>query len=505
MKPPGVAKPEKTHALVVGIGEYPKWQEFKLESAVEDAYLITEWLLRCKVPKDQIWLFLSPLDREKLKTRKVDELGLSLADVRSDVANTSTINAVIREQLTAYRDAELLFLFWFGHGVIEVDHYPRLFYADASPRNPECLDLNSLTQSLRSRAFESFHHQIVIVDACQKYAEKILKPSAKLVENQFPPGDAKFRPQFQLFSTQPGQPAAALSPYDKNSFGYQLRKELAEEIKTRPGVWPPDMEGIAERIQRTFVDLQAGKTSPQVPQFKCVYWRGGGTGDLCNTPAPGRWTGETKGCFLSDDRRRELTNRLLAMRALNVKRRAAVIQPLPQANDVLPIDSANFFERLTDASLAWPGGLEALTESLHAVDARDPALHALYATLDGFFPQTVNWGEVGELKRLLAGQMQKSGQPCRLPRGRRTRGRPRGIAARGASRTSACSTGSRAAPRTAEPGSRCSISWIGSSPGCPRTCRTGWRAGWAAYPPVSRAVRRRRRLPGLRRPVPPRC
>jgi hypothetical protein len=250
---PRSATPARTHAIVVGIEEYPAWPGLgKIPGTVGDACAVARWLLRRGVPPGQIRLFLSPMPGASLLASQ-EGGGVSLARVVLDAPETIAFRTVVTEDLRKPADAELLFFFWFGHGLIKADHYPRLLFADATENDPRCLDLNSLTRSLRTDYFASFRLQIFVVDACQEYAEYTEGLAGRVVDWPFPATDHPAdRLQYELYSTFPGRRAFAKESGDPKSFAARLLLAGLEGRRWAPGRPGRSRRNTGRRIWTTW-------------------------------------------------------------------------------------------------------------------------------------------------------------------------------------------------------------------------------------------------------------
>lgn len=355
-----------------------------------------------RVPPDQIKLFLSPVDEATLAARKVN--GVSLAGLVPRLPKSSDIRDTLLIELTKYRDAELLFFFWFGHGVIRMNHNTYLFYADASPDDPHCCDMDSLVTSLRSSRFLSFRLQIFVIDACQDYVEYDEVLDASLTNQPFPAIKPPLsRSQLQLYSTFPGSRAADQPETGEASFC----QRLLEALKTEPDEpWPPRMDKVVWSVKSLFHSDRPGEQPEQMPVVRYVSWETDSFDYLREWGPRVLNPRAAKERSVPDGRRDRLTDCLRRVAALQEPKRKTVLQCLPQADDVLCAFAQNsdFYKSLAEVSTKRPGGLEALTEALHEFGPDDPALKALDEALDEILPQIILWGETGELKQLLRGQ-----------------------------------------------------------------------------------------------------
>src|SRR6266404_4710789 len=125
--------PASTIAIVVGVEKYDAGDNWNLDGPATDALRFTEWLIKQKVPPQNILAFVSPLKAFSFPN-----------EVKVKSATRQNIDEAIRTTLRP-RDEQLLFFFWGGHGAISKDNMSRrLFYTDATAEDKKNLDLNDL-------------------------------------------------------------------------------------------------------------------------------------------------------------------------------------------------------------------------------------------------------------------------------------------------------------------------------------------------------------------------
>jgi hypothetical protein len=159
--------PNNVYALVVGIEKYRSDQIPNLNGPARDALKYLNWLIKQKVPAQNIELFLSPLVKNEDKIE--DEL--AELDNKLDLTRAARINVVnginrLREEA---QPNSLLHVFWSGHGFITKtnDTRRRLFYTDTTPENLYNLDIESLEEALKtSDRGNIFTQQYLFFDAC---------------------------------------------------------------------------------------------------------------------------------------------------------------------------------------------------------------------------------------------------------------------------------------------------------------------------------------------------
>ena len=249
-------------ALIVVIEEYgePKW---KLSGATADAFLVTQELLRLGVPPENVRVFLSPVT--------VAQQYPFPAIVRVAAGTRETIEEAITNELSQ-RKEEWLFLFWGGHGVVQSDHFRRVFYGDATTAYKKNLDLDDLLRTLRSGAFppRTLMNQVIVVDACgNQYAS--LNATKTLPEGTLPKnvgGEVEGRKQWFLLSSAPHEKAAHVAPVAGAALAATglYTAAFLEQLKT-VAAWPPNFEDIADGLRRDFAQRRAEGTAAQTPSL----------------------------------------------------------------------------------------------------------------------------------------------------------------------------------------------------------------------------------------------
>jgi|GEM_PF-4180807 len=249
--------PKHTRAIVVGIGEYGAGPSWSLDGAAADACRFAEWLLERGVLHESISLHLSPVEI-------IDRFpGLNEKGIVPQRATQRDLEDIITDMLPSVTD-ELLFFYWGGHGVIHMDDSRRLFYADATADNKCNLDITHLLKLLRTSFFpKSLGHQIVIVDACAHYVEK-MGWNRGLPRKTFGDGKLAGRRQSALFATAPGETAVNRDALSTGLFSAEV---LAELRNVDPDRWPPPMESIIASLGKRFEALRDGGKTGQTPTY----------------------------------------------------------------------------------------------------------------------------------------------------------------------------------------------------------------------------------------------
>jgi len=224
------AKPEHTYALVVGIEKYQE-SRWNVGGQADDAIKFAQWLGSRGVPKDNIRLCLSPLEDIEHSELTIEE------------ATEYKIADLITGWLSE-KKGDLLYLFWAGHGLITSTRNRRLLCADATKRNWQNLDLDSLLMYLSSDSCKIQHH-VCIIDACANYILESQGRPTNLGSKTFPSGKPKTESQqFVLLATREGEQAKVNASEKTGYFSQAVMEALAEESN---GNFPPNMEAIAEK------------------------------------------------------------------------------------------------------------------------------------------------------------------------------------------------------------------------------------------------------------------
>ncbi|MEQ9550302.1 MAG: tetratricopeptide repeat protein [Coleofasciculus sp. G3-WIS-01] len=247
-------KPEQTYGLVVGIEKYQE-NSWNVDGQVNDALKFAQWLSGRGVPRDNIRLCLSPLEENGTLAESTEWV--------IEEATESNITTLITDVLSE-KKGDLLYLFWAGHGLITSTRNRRLLFADATKRNWQNLDLDSLLVYLSSDSFKISHH-ICIIDACANYILESQGRPTNLGGKTFPSGKPKTESQqFVLLATREGE-RAKVSDQEKTGYFSQAVREALEEESN--GSFPPDMEVITEKVKQRFKALFKALDKKQLPTY----------------------------------------------------------------------------------------------------------------------------------------------------------------------------------------------------------------------------------------------
>ncbi|MDP3799610.1 MAG: hypothetical protein Q8R06_21105 [Polaromonas sp.] len=256
--------PSSTLAIVVGIDHYEYGEDWQLAGPAADALRCVDWLTDRGVPPDKIALFLSQ------KSWTEDEDVVKWAATRQWAgprkATRSALSDYVDKELPG-ADAQALFVFWGGHGVVD-DFQSRnyLFTEDATDGRPYCVAVQDLMGALHGQRFENFVEQMLVVDACSNpFADtgEVSRPSPAAFARSPISYNIK---QFQIFSASEGKLAANVSERRSGRFTEALFGELKRH--TSPG-WP-DFQAAFDDTLTGVERLSLGLQQP----FLVIDWPG---------------------------------------------------------------------------------------------------------------------------------------------------------------------------------------------------------------------------------------
>lgn len=134
-----IGTPDKTCALIVGVGAYGLGEEWKLQGAVAGAKRFAEWVAAQGVDPARIYLRLDPT---------ADKVKLALYALRDECKSCHTV-----------------LVYWAGHGFETEWNRRGLFVSDTSALLTKAFAIDDIIAFLRSEA-PQFRTQIGIIDAC---------------------------------------------------------------------------------------------------------------------------------------------------------------------------------------------------------------------------------------------------------------------------------------------------------------------------------------------------
>lgn len=275
---PHPASPERTHAVIIGIESYHAGRDWDLDGPLNDALAIRSWLHSRCVPEAQIHLHVAALEHNQHKLLEDQGQGDGLARQATDQAIRKTFDAL--RQLPPAQ-AELLLIFWAGHGVISRDRHC-LLLSEATNTDQVNYSLENIRYSFSSSNCSGFPQQIFLLDTCRSFHCRPADPPPSI---ELPSGAPSRRSQFIFSASQQGEAAINLGSEQCGLFTKMLLDRLRgapEDIK----IWPPDMEAIAQAVQDDFRERNGMAASvSQTPVYTMIVdWQGNASSE--DMPAP---------------------------------------------------------------------------------------------------------------------------------------------------------------------------------------------------------------------------
>lgn len=236
-------QPDRTHAIIVGIGSFKMGPEWALPAAPEHAVEFCEWLRSqaVNVPENNIHLFLSEVDTPRFTDR------LSRIRVQARVATYSSFDSFMTDS-DNFRtlSGDLLYFYWSGHGTMRENEERLLFFEDwAEYGHHRRIELKHFLKRLRSEPLGRFPTQIAYVDACANYFESSNFASSSGEQREALGAPVQNVKQVFLLAADSGQQAQA------GEFSGFVLQALEEQFsKTR--TWPPDPDAVLAAVRPNF-------------------------------------------------------------------------------------------------------------------------------------------------------------------------------------------------------------------------------------------------------------
>jgi hypothetical protein len=263
------AKPEHTHALIVGIERYAAGTDWDLNGPLNDAMRIRTWLLDSGVPAGQIHLHVSALEANQAK---LNHLKVCHQEA-TDQALRHTIESL---KMIPVAQDDLFVLYWAGHGLISAEHHC-LLLTEATYQDWKSYSVGNLRSSFANENCPGFAQQIFLFDTCRSFHRHPESPPPAV---PLPLGRQMSKSQFIFFASQEGQAANNLGQEQCGLFTKMLLEKIASSKKAK-NAWPPEMENIATSVQQMFAE-----NPQQYPVYKYYRdWKGNETID--SLPADG--------------------------------------------------------------------------------------------------------------------------------------------------------------------------------------------------------------------------
>ncbi|MGW6884660.1 SAV_2336 N-terminal domain-related protein [Streptomyces goshikiensis] len=250
--PPRVDR-SRVFAVVVGVERYVgDHGESDLDGPAQDARNITDWLLEEGVPPGNITALVSPVEANRGLTT---HMGVPVRE-----ATAYNVAEGLFREVAGSTGADLLLVFWSGHGF--TDHSGARHLLTADEREGRHLHLEQALEAFRSDAVRSCDRQLWFIDACAGPAVEEADPLPLLSLPEGHPVAA--RSQAVYLASSPGDLAAV----DLRRRGGLFSLELLEVFReTAP--WDfADPYALHEELRSRFDELREQGRTRQAPMFQ---------------------------------------------------------------------------------------------------------------------------------------------------------------------------------------------------------------------------------------------
>ncbi len=249
--------PTATRALLVGIDCYEAGDRWNLDGPVPDVLRMAKWLTGIGVPPANLTVLVSPLASNAAEMEKITQLLGTTPLPATEEQVRKTFEALQGQK------ADLLLVYWGGHGWLTQDGQRRLFVADSTEKNLRNIDLNDQLAAMRTSLFSVIRRQVFVVDACANYAVgmAVTPPSTQVAKGTTLAGID----QCILLAARPGD----LARNDDTQRTGVYTRELLQELNSLPPEenWPEQLPQISSHLQSRFDELRAQGQTRQTPVY----------------------------------------------------------------------------------------------------------------------------------------------------------------------------------------------------------------------------------------------
>ncbi|MCF1594581.1 VMAP-C domain-containing protein [Streptomyces muensis] len=271
---PHVIDPRRTHALVVAVEEYED-SEWNVSGPYADACAFISWLVdTCDVPDTNVTLFASPLDSS---LPGPEDAPLLPAGVRSQDASSAVVSRHLQEGLR-HLEADLLWVFWSGHGLIDSSGSHVLVLSDSSVDTKRVVDVDALQLALQStrvgvREGRGVPKVAVAVNACQNQPREDWISKVEVgVRHSY----VTERGLFVMHACSTGQ-RARVAPRDGQRRGAAASlfpRALLRFLDDGTRDVLPDLHRVSDRVDAEFEVLREQQLTWQKPSLLRRNWDG---------------------------------------------------------------------------------------------------------------------------------------------------------------------------------------------------------------------------------------
>ncbi|AZQ32314.1 caspase family protein [Streptomyces cyaneochromogenes] len=277
--------PLRTHALVVGVETYED-SDWNVAGPYADACAFISWLVKCGVPGKNVTLFASPLPAS---LPGAGDPAVLPEGVRPQEACSAVVSRHLQEGMR-HLEADLLWVFWSGHGLIDSSGSHVLVLSDSSVDTKRVVDVDSLQLALQStrlgaREGRGVPKVAVAVNACQNQPREDWISKVEVgVRHSY----VTERGMFVMHGCSTGQ-RARVAPRERQGRGQAASlfpQALLRFLDNGTNDVLPDLHQVSDRVDAEFDDLRKKRLTWQKPSLLRRNWDGRtiATGDFLVPP-----------------------------------------------------------------------------------------------------------------------------------------------------------------------------------------------------------------------------
>ncbi|MFE4575972.1 VMAP-C domain-containing protein [Streptomyces chartreusis] len=265
--------PGRTHALVVAVEAYED-SDWNVSGPYSDACAFISWLVDgCGVPDTNVTLFASPLPASLPEPEDDPVLP---AGVLAQEASSSVLSRHLQEGM-GNLEADLLWVFWSGHGLIDSSGSHVLVLADSTVSTKRVVDVDALQLALQSTRLGARDGRGVLkiavaVNACQNQPREDWISKVEVgVQRSY----VTERGLFVMHACSTGQRARI--PREKPPRGKAASlfpRALLRFLDDGSRDVLPDLHQVSDRVDAEFEELRKKRLTLQKPSLLRRNWGG---------------------------------------------------------------------------------------------------------------------------------------------------------------------------------------------------------------------------------------
>ncbi|MFF2130909.1 hypothetical protein ACFVW1_37245 [Streptomyces olivochromogenes] len=260
--------PSRTYAVVVSVEQYAD-SAWNVAGPYADACAFVRWLTeRCSVPAGNVRVLAAQLPGSS---------GVMPRGVVTAEPNAGTVSELFLEGL-ADLDADLLWVFWSGHGVLDSSAGHVVLLSDSTVRTKKAVQVSALHRALQSARIgqndgQGVRKAVLAVNACQNQPRLESLTEVPVVPHQL---QAVNRGLFALTACGTAQ-RARIAPAGGQADGLAASifpRALLAALDDGSLRVLPDMHEVADSVDEQLADWRTAKATGQQLSLQRLNWEG---------------------------------------------------------------------------------------------------------------------------------------------------------------------------------------------------------------------------------------